>query len=359
MLTQLQKKPVNASTLFEVASISKVVTAYIALRLVDEGKLSLDRPLLSYLSKEWMPHSIYQDSIKLNHVLSHSSGLSKTTREIMFKPGSAYYYSANGFNLLKDVMEEVTGEKLEELAQRLIFQPLGMKNSSFVKKDKLLTITANGHIHAIVPVVLFGILFLVFYFIILLLGLLIIRLSTKSWKLRRIHVIIFITLSIVVITGILFYILEKNSLSEFVFITLFTGLPVLAIFLILFQIVRIYILKIVHGKVYQKILSIFCVLLLIGAIIFSSMKVINLPIPSWSNYEPGSAGTLRTSPSELAYFMIEIANPKFLKAETAELLRTPQIKLDENLSWGMGPGIFHSEQGYALWQWGSTSTFRV
>jgi len=255
-------------------------------------------------------------------------------------------------------MEEVTGEKLEELSQRLVFQPLGMKNSSLVKKDELLTITANGHIHAIVPVVLFGISFLVFYFIILLIGLLIIRVSTKSWKLRRIHVIIFITISVVVITGILFYILGKNSLSEFAFITLFTGLPVLAIFLILFQIARIFILKIVHRKVYQKILSILLVLLLIGAIIFVSMKVINLPVPSWSNYEPGPAGTLRTSPGELAYFMIEIANPKFLKAETAELLRTPQIKLDENLSWGMGPGIFHSEHGHALWQWGQHIDFQ-
>ncbi len=358
LANSITKKTVNASSLFEVASISKVVTAYIALRLVDEGKLSLDRPLLSYLSKEWMPYSIYQDSIKLNHVLSHSSGLSKTTREIMFKPGSAYYYSANGFNLLKDVMEEVTGEKLEQLAQRLVFHPLGMENSSFVKNDERLTITSNGHIHAIVPVVLFGILFLVSYFIIFLIGILIIRWSTKLWKLRRIHVIIFITISVVVITGILFYILEKNSLSEFAFIILFTGLPVLAIFFILFKIGRKFILKIVHGKVYQKILNTFWVLLLIGAIIFSSMKVINLPVPSWTNYEPGSAGTLRTSPTELAYFMIEIANPKFLKTETAELLRTPQIKLDENLSWGMGPGLFHSEQGYALWQWGQHIDFQ-
>lgn len=91
----ITKTPVTTNTLFEVASISKVFTAYIALRLVDEGKLSLNKPLLSYLSEEWMPYSIYRDSIKLNHVLSHSSGLSKTTREIMFKPGSAYFYSAD------------------------------------------------------------------------------------------------------------------------------------------------------------------------------------------------------------------------------------------------------------------------
>lgn len=357
-VNSITKKSVNTNTLFEIASISKVVTAYIALRLVDEGKLSIDRPLLSYLFKEWMPQSIYQDSIKLHHVLSHSSGLSKTSKEIMFKPGSAYYYSANGFNLLKDVMEEVTGEKLEELAQHHVFQPLGMKSSSFVKKDELLANTANGHIHATVPIVLFGILFLVTYSIIYLCGLIIIRLTTKSWKLRRIHIIIYITLSVIVIIGILFFILGKNSLSEFAFITLFTGLPVLIIFLILFYFVRILVLKIVHRKVHQKILSVFSGLLLIGVIIFVSMKVINLPVPSWSNYEPGAAGTLRTSPSDLALFMIEIANPKFLKAETAKFLKTPQIKLDENLYWGMGPGIFQSEHGYALWQWGQHVDFQ-
>ena len=357
-VNSITKKRVNTNTLFEVASISKVVTAYIALRLVDEGKLSIDKPLLSYLSKEWMPHSIYQDSIKLTHVLSHSSGLSKTKREIMFKPGSAYYYSANGFNLVKDVMEEVTGEKLEELAQRLVFQPLGMKNSSFVIKDKLLAITANGHLHAIVPIILFGILFLVLYLFITLIGALIIRLSTKSWKLRYSQKILFIILSVVILTGFLFLILGQNSLSEFAYITLFTGLVTITLFFILFYAVRMIIIKIGLTKVYQRIISIFWGLLLSGIIILISTRVNNLPVPKWPNYEPGSAGTLRTSPNELALFMIEIANPEHLKTETAELLRTPQIKLDENLSWGMGPGIFYSEKGYALWQWGQHIDFQ-
>ena len=357
-VNSITKKRVNTNTLFEVASISKVVTAYIALRLVDEGKLSIDKPLLSYLSKEWMPHSIYQDSIKLTHVLSHSSGLSKTKREIMFKPGSAYYYSANGFNLVKDVMEEVTGEKLEELAQRLVFQPLGMKNSSFVIKDKLLAITANGHLHAIVPIILFGILFLVLYLFITLIGALIIRLSTKSWKLRYSQKILFIILSVVILTGFLFLVLGQNSLSEFAHITLFTGLVTITLFFILFNAVRMIVTKIGLTKVNQRIISIFWGLLLSGIIILISTRVNNLPVPKWPNYEPGSAGTLRTSPNELALFMIEIANPEHLKTETAELLRTPQIKLDENLSWGMGPGIFYSEKGYALWQWGQHIDFQ-
>jgi len=357
-VNSVTRKHVSTNTLFEAASISKVVTAYIALRLVDEGKLSLDKPLLSYLSKEWMPYSVYQDSIKLNHALSHSSGLKKTTREIMFKPGSAYCYSANGFNLVKDVMEEVTGEKLEELAQRLVFQPLGMKNSSFARNNELLPITSNGHIHATVPIVLFGILFLVQYLLITLIGALIIRLSTKSWKLKRTHKVIFIILSVMIITGILFLILGQSSLNEFAYLILFTGLLALALFLILFNTGRMILLKTGLKKVYQRIIIIFWGLLLSGIILFVSTRVINLPVPKWPNYEPGPAGTLRTSPSELALFMIEIANPRHLKTETAELLRTPQIKLDENLSWGMGPGIFYSPKGYTLWQWGQHIDFQ-
>lgn len=354
----ITKVPVTANTLFEVASISKVFTAYIALRLVDEGKLYLNKSLFFYLAEEWMPYSVYQDSIKLNHVLSHSSGLNKINREIMFKPGSAYFYSANGFNLVKDVMEEVTGETLEELAQRLVFKPLGMKNSSFVLKDELSPVTANGHIHAIIPVVLFGALFLVLYFIIFLAGLLISRLLTKSWKLRTIHITLFIILSSVIVVCALFILLGKSSLGEFAAITVIAGLTALTVFFILFFFSRLLIKRFVHKKVYQKILYPFTGLLFIVIILFISMKVINLPVPSRSDYEPSAAGTLRTSPSELALFMIEIANPKFLKAETAELLRTPQIKLDENLLWGMGPGIFYSEQGYALWQWGQHIDFQ-
>ena len=354
----IAKAPVTANTLFEVASVSKVFIAYIALRLADEGRISLNKPLLSYLSEEWMPYSIYRDSIKLRHVLSHSSGLAKLTREIMFEPGSAYFYTANGFNLVRDVIEEVTEESMEELAQRLVFQPLGMKNSSFVLKKELLPFTSNGHIHATVPTALFGILFLALYFIILLISLLIIRLLTKSWKLRPYHIITFIILSVVIITCTLFVLLGKVSLSEFAYLILIAGLAALAIFLILFFISRSLILRFIHKKVYPGIFSVLSGLLIIGMIVLISMKIINLPVPSWPHYEPGPAGTLRTSPGELALFMIEIANPRYLKPETAQLLRTPQIKLDDNLSWGMGPGIYYSEQGYALWQWGQHIDFQ-
>jgi hypothetical protein len=88
------------------------------------------------------------------------------------------------------------------------------------------------------------------------------------------------------------------------------------------------------------------------------MKIQNIPVPKWPNYKVSPAGTLRTSAQDLAQFLIEIASPRHLKTNTAEFLRTSQIKLSNNLAWGMGPGILYSEQGYALWQWGQHIDFQ-
>jgi len=214
----ITRKPVTSSTLFEVASLSKVVTAYMALKLIDEGEISLAKPLHNYLSEEWLPPSAYRDSIKLNHVLSHSSGLPKIGKDIMFEPSTAYYYSANGFNLVKEVMEEVTEESFEELAQRLVFKPIGMKSSSFVKQDKLIQQAANGHLHALVPILIFGILFTPLFVIVLVISKIIVRLGTKSWKLKRQYVIIIISVSFFLLATAIFILLGQSSIIEFAWI---------------------------------------------------------------------------------------------------------------------------------------------
>ena len=355
----LTREKVTSNTLFEVASISKVVTAYMALRLVDEGKLSVDKPLHSYLSKEWLPPSAYRDSIALKHVLSHSSGLSKTSKDIMFRPGTAYYYSAQGFNYVKEVLEEVTGEPFEKLAQRLVFEPLGMNRSSFIRQENLIPSVANGHIRAIVPAVLFSASFTAIFAIVVLMGTIITRLLTKSWKLKRSHIIGFLVTSFILLAFALFVLLGSNGMMEFALFMVTSGLVMLIMFLLLFYAGRKFIVKKVPTKKgIQRLLSAAWSTLIILAILFITTKINNLPVPRWPEYQASPAGTLRTSAPELALFMKEISQPKFLKAETAEYLRTPQIKLSRNLSWGMGPGILYPEQGYALWQWGQHIDFQ-
>ena len=180
----LTRRPVTAETLFEVASNSKVVTAYIALRLVDQGLLSLDEPLNAYLSEPWLPPSEYRDAITLRHVLSHSSGLDHGTlsRDSLFAPGSGYSYSAVGFQYLQVVIEEVTGQSLEDVAQEMVFTPLGMSSGSFLNRPEFIPRTANGHMHALLLAILFAVLYLVSLGIVGLIALVILRIRTGRWR---------------------------------------------------------------------------------------------------------------------------------------------------------------------------------
>ena len=173
----LTRQPITPETLFEIASNSKVVTAYIALRLVDQGMLSLDKTLNAYLPEPWLPPSEYRDVITLRHVLSHSSGLGHgtTSRDNLFAPERGYSYSAVGYQYLQVVIEHVTGQSLEQIAQDIVYAPIGMSSSSFVNRSEFTPRTANGHLHAIVPAIIFAVLFLVSLLIVGAIGLIILR----------------------------------------------------------------------------------------------------------------------------------------------------------------------------------------
>jgi CubicO group peptidase (beta-lactamase class C family) len=67
---------------------------------------------------------------------------------------------------------------------------------------------------------------------------------------------------------------------------------------------------------------------------------------------------MRATAADLARFLIEIANPQHLSAETAVQMHTPQVALRSDLSWGLGPGIQHSPEGDALWHGGQELDFQ-
>jgi CubicO group peptidase (beta-lactamase class C family) len=176
----ITKKPVTPDTVFAMASNSKVLTTYIALRLVDRGRLSLDQPLNSYLPEPWLPDSPYRDQITLRHVVSHTSGLTQTGKQSVFPPGSAYYYSGMGISYLQSVIEQVTNQTLESLARELVFEPLDMPSASYINRPNLIPLNANGHIHAIAPILLSLVIYLVILFVITLFGLVVFRLRNGT-----------------------------------------------------------------------------------------------------------------------------------------------------------------------------------
>lgn len=128
---------VTDGTLFEAASLSKPVFAYLVLGLEREGVIDLDRPVYEYLALP-NPGDARARSITARHLLSHSGGWRnwRFAREHVltadFEPGSRFSYSGEGFAFLQRVVESLTGRSLPVLARERVFARLGMESSSFL-----------------------------------------------------------------------------------------------------------------------------------------------------------------------------------------------------------------------------------
>ena len=160
-------KPANlrldtASCLY-AASLAKPLFAYLVMQLADSGLIDLDRPLYTYLPKPLPKYDNYKDLanderyklITARHCLSHTTGFPNWRQydnphqnqklEIFFTPGQYYAYSGEGIELLQLVVETVTGQQLETLAQQLIFTPFAMRRTSFLWQPDFEKNYAWGH----------------------------------------------------------------------------------------------------------------------------------------------------------------------------------------------------------------------
>ena len=146
---------VTDKTIFEACSMSKPVFAYLVLKLVEQGKLELDKPLYDYLPEKFIcEDEDYPKQITARMILSHTSGLPnwrKGSEEnecplpIYFKPGTKFQYSGEGMYYLQRVVEHITNESLESLAKLMLFDKLGLESTSFAWTEKYDKQVATGH----------------------------------------------------------------------------------------------------------------------------------------------------------------------------------------------------------------------
>ena len=158
--------PLDTSHIFYSASFSKAVFAYLVMRLCEQKRISLDTPLVSYLTKPLYSYPPangfkgYSDlksdprhkKITARMCLDHTSGL-PNYREYEFdqkirikaEPGSRYMYSGEGIMLLQFVLEQITGSDLESLAREQVFIPLQMTQSSYVWQKDYEKTNCTGH----------------------------------------------------------------------------------------------------------------------------------------------------------------------------------------------------------------------
>jgi CubicO group peptidase (beta-lactamase class C family) len=152
--------PLTVDSVMSAASLSKVAFGYLAMQLVDEGVLDLDKPVYQYLPKPLPEYPNYADlasdprykRITARMLLSHTSGFANwrwfeddRKLRIHFEPGSRYAYSGEGISLLQLVVETITKTPLEELMQQRVFQPLGMGRTSMVWQERFDSDYANGY----------------------------------------------------------------------------------------------------------------------------------------------------------------------------------------------------------------------
>jgi CubicO group peptidase (beta-lactamase class C family) len=146
--------PVEAeTTIYDVASLSKVVgTTTAVMVLYDENKIDLDAPVLRYLPAF---SGGLKDKVTVRDLLTHRSGLpagrdlwrkARSPQEardmvlasaLVYRPNEGYIYSDLGADILGMIVEEVSGERLDQSLSRRVFSPLGMNHTFYRPADSL------------------------------------------------------------------------------------------------------------------------------------------------------------------------------------------------------------------------------
>ena len=146
------RKPMQADTVFWIASMTKPITATAVLMLQDEGKLDVHDPVAKYLPEfaNLKTPSGQPANLTLIQILTHTSGLgeaggpaareAKTLADLVplwlaapmqFEPGSRWSYCQSGINAAGRVVEVVSGMSFDAFLKKRLFQPLGMKSTTF------------------------------------------------------------------------------------------------------------------------------------------------------------------------------------------------------------------------------------
>ena len=162
------QEPVDNDTVFEAASVSKTVFAYVALKLCERGVIGLDTPLTKYTAKPFLEGDARLELITPRRVLSHTTGFQNWRSgaeplKIHFTPGERYAYSGEGYFYLQSVITQLTGHisatnsakyeaDLEVFATDIaaylkanLLEPFGMTSSGYVWSDTFEKHAARPH----------------------------------------------------------------------------------------------------------------------------------------------------------------------------------------------------------------------
>ena len=152
------KRPMTPDTLFWVASMTKPITATAVLMLQDDGKLNVADPVSKYLPEfaKLKTPSGKPANLTITQILTHTSGLgeasgpdaqkAKTLADLVplwlaapmqYEPGEKWKYTQSGINAAARIVEVVSGMTFDDFLQKRLFDPLGMKHTTFYLSPEL------------------------------------------------------------------------------------------------------------------------------------------------------------------------------------------------------------------------------
>jgi CubicO group peptidase (beta-lactamase class C family) len=156
---------VDADTLFQIASITKTITATTIMRLVEQKKIALDAPIRTYIPTFALKDPATAERATVRHLVTHTGGwlgdcfadfgngndaLQKyvdamVELEQLTPLGEIWHYSNSSFTVLGRIIEVTSGKTYEEAVRDLLFKPLGMAHSVFSAGEAIVHRVAVGH----------------------------------------------------------------------------------------------------------------------------------------------------------------------------------------------------------------------
>lgn len=157
----------TVNTKFNIASITKMITAVATLQLYENGIVELEKPIGEYLPD--YPNKLVRDSVTIHQLLTHTSGNNNFYVEnflqtdklkyknisdfvslfakdtLLSKPGTKYDYSASGYVILGLIIEEFSGQDYYEYVKENIFLPAKMTNTTELEIDSVVQNKASGY----------------------------------------------------------------------------------------------------------------------------------------------------------------------------------------------------------------------
>lgn len=331
------------NTVFEVGSNGKMVAAYIVLKLVENGKLTLDSKIFPFLNEELLTDDANLQEITVKQLLLHTGGFSPSyefgiDKNIYFEPGTKFQYSGVGYIYLQRIIEQVTGLSVESAAKEYVFIPLGMNDSTFEGAKTVMSYMVSS------TAVLFSLLVFIASFIVLFsIGAILKRvMKGKIISLQRVFLITFVAAGVINAAFLLLYPLSVISKGIVIFIvySLIAGL-------LLF--------------ITRKKKKLFYATFLGYTFLFVALGFgLNVTVPVPSNLVPGQANiaySLKSTSKDMALFCEELLI-RYNDGDSAisEMFQ-PAVVIDEQNSWGLGIAIENTQQGLTYWHSGINPSF--